>query len=154
MRLAALVPIATMALQSTQLGCSFLLVKGPPSDDEPVVLSDDGGFACTETNLVPKADIALAALGGGINFVALGTATGTPPADQTAEQRHDAEVRWATMFWSGIAIASVATVSALWGFRKTRLCREYIESPRTRRALLRQREKVLQAELAGAQADP
>ena len=150
----SLIPFAVMALVSTQLGCSFLLVKGPPSDDEPVAYSEEGGFACTETNLVPKADIALAALGGGINFLALGTATGTPPPDQTAEQRHDAEVRWETMFWSGIAIASVATVSALWGFRKTRLCREYIESPRARRALLRQREKALQAELAGEQADP
>jgi len=129
-------------------------VKGPPAADKPVAYSEEDGFACTETNVAPRADVVLAAIGGGINFVALGTATGTPPADQTAQQRHDAEVRWATTFWSGIAIAAVATASALWGFRTTRLCREYIDSPRTKRALLRQRREALEAEMAGAQANP
>ena len=151
-RAACLLTVAAMAMSSTQLGCSFLMVKGPPSPDEPPPDSAEDGFSCTEVNTAPRADVVLAAIGGGINLVALGTATGTPPANQTAQQRQDSETRWATMFWSGLAIAGVATVSALWGFRNTRKCRDYVESPRTRRALRLPREAALQSE--GAQPAP
>jgi hypothetical protein len=149
-----LLTVAAMAMSCTQLGCSFLLVKGPPSPDEPVRYSEEGGFACTEVNVAPKADIVLAAIGGGINFLALGTATGTPPANQTAQQQQDSQTRFVTMFWSGLAIAGLGTVSALWGFHTTRKCREYVESPWTRRALRRQREAAMQAEAAGEQPQP
>ncbi len=154
MRRTCLLAVAAMAMSSAQSGCSFLMVKGPPSPDEPIQDWAEEGFACTEVNTAPRADVVLAAIGGGINFVALGTATGTPPPNQTAQQRQDSETRWAIMFWSGLAIAGVATVSALWGFRNTRKCREYVESPRTRRALRLQREAALQAESAGAKPAP
>jgi len=52
------------------------------------------------------------------------------------------------------AVAAVATVSALWGFTTTRQCREYADLPTTRRALLLQRQKALEAEMVEADAHP
>lgn len=149
-----LLPIATVAWACSQLGCSFLFVKGPPSANKPVVYSEEDGFGCTDTNFAPKADVVLAGIGGWMSFSGLVAATGTPPPDQTAEQHHDAEVYKATMFWGGLAVAAVATASALWGFTTTRQCREYADLPTTRRALLLQRQKALGNEMAGVEASP
>jgi hypothetical protein len=149
-----LLPVATMALACSQLGCSFVFVKGPPAADKPVVYSEEDGFGCTESSFAPKLDIVLAGVGGWATLGALAVAMGTPSPDQTAQQRHDADVYKATMFWGGLAVAAVATISTIWGFTTTRKCREYADLPTTRRALLLQRQKALDAEMAGAEANP
>ena len=152
MRLTCLLIVVAFAMSSTQLGCSFAFVKGPPSPKEPLGYTSEEGFSCTETKAAPIADVVLASTGGMASFAILGTLTGTPPQDQTAQQRQDGNTARGYVFFGGLVVAAVGTAAAIWGFHTVRKCREYIDSPSTRRGLLHLREKALQAEAGGDQA--
>src|SRR5450631_3778407 len=149
MRWTGFLTVAAMSMSSTQSGCSVFLVKAPPSPDEPIHYSAEDGLACMEMNTAPRADVFLAPISG--LLITLQAAGDTPTVNQTAQQRQNSEARGTVIFLSGLAVAGVFTLSALWGFRKTRKCREYFETPRTRRSLRLQRQAASQAEVAGDQ---
>ena len=118
-----------------QPGCSFVFVKGPPASaggrPDPFEAMAD----CTETRVPPVLDTVAAGLAGAYALAAVATLTGTPPPDATEEQIDHTDTVHAEFFWGGLIVGAVMTASAIWGFRATRKCREYVEE-RSRKDML------------------
>jgi hypothetical protein len=115
-------------ISSAHLGCSFVFVKGPPRPGEKPDVQNE--TACTERNALPVTDTVVASIFGAeasANFLLMGI--GTPPPTQTAAQRHDSETTAYAFIGSALAVAGVTAASAIWGFRTTRRCREYVHDP-------------------------
>jgi hypothetical protein len=123
MRLGRVLLVSLLTASSTQFGCSFMLVNGPPSADATAVVAM-GGSVCTNRNTLPVLDVVLASAAGGL-FVISGI--GTPPSNETPEQRQDREQRGKIAAISALMVGGVTAVSAIWGFHTTHKCRQYIE---------------------------
>ena len=115
--------VLVLTASSMQFGCSFMLVKGPPSADATAVVALDGSV-CTNRNTLPVMDVVLASGAGGL-FVISGI--GTPPSNETPAQRQDREQRGKIVAISALVVGGVTAVSAIWGFHTTHKCRQYIE---------------------------
>ena len=121
--------LLVVLLLGVQAGCSFVLVQGPPPKDEnaPRPLFDS---ECTRSKSAPAVDTVLAAMAGAVLAGTLVASTiGTPPPNQTPAER-DADRHQAMVIEIGaLAAGIVPTISAIWGFRTVRKCREYEEGP-------------------------
>jgi len=108
-----------------------------PCTRELATLKQDGlGTAfdedseCTRSKFVPVLDTILAASAGAMLAGAMLASTiGTPPANQTPEERQ-ASLREARVLEIGALVAGIVpTASAIWGFHTVRKCRAYEEDP-------------------------
>jgi hypothetical protein len=122
--------VLAITTSSMQFGCSFLLANGPPSADAMTVVALDGSV-CSNRNTLPVMDVVLASASGGL-FVLSGI--GTPPSNETTQQRQDREQRGKIVAISALVVGGVAAASAVWGFHTTHKCRQYIEANAEKKA--------------------
>jgi hypothetical protein len=130
MRLGRFVLVAVIC--SAQLGCSVAFVKSPPP---PEIRRQDTHAAiadCTETKILPILDTVAASIAGAFVLVAVGTLTGTPAPNTTAQQTNQNDTLRVEAFWGGLLGSGLTLASAIWGYRTTRQCREYVEERRRR----------------------
>ena len=113
------------AICATQIGCSFVFVKSPPPPGNRRQDPFEPVADCTETRIPPIVDVVAASIAGVfVAFAAVDTLTGT----------HNETLR-AEMFWGGLVTSGVTVASAIWGFRTTRKCRDYVEEKTRKDAL-------------------
>jgi hypothetical protein len=123
------------AICATQIGCSFVFVKSPPPPGNRRQDPFEPVADCTETRIPPIVDVVAASIAGVfIAFAAVDTLTGTP-LNATAQQNHHYETIRAEMFWGGLVGSGITVASAIWGFRTTRKCREYVDEKSTKDVL-------------------
>ena len=133
MRLGQVFPIVVIC--SAQLGCSFVFVKSPPPTESRRRDPFDAVADCTETRVPPILDTVAASIAGASALVVVGTLTGTPSPNTTAQQTNQNDTIRAEMFWVGLVTGGVTLASAIWGYRTTRKCREYVEEKSRKDAL-------------------
>ena len=116
MKASRTVAILALAAACAEPGCSFLLVDGPPSADR--VREFHPLEECTDSFRAPTADIIVAGI--------------IPPylllkgmTSGLAEDKTEATV----VGVSGLVLASVLAVSAVWGFYTVHKCRQYLVDP-------------------------
>jgi len=77
-------------------------------------------------------DTVATTIAGALAYVAVATLTGEPPPNTTAQQTNQNETIRAEMFWGGLVGSGITVASAIWGFRTTRKCREYVDEKSTK----------------------
>ncbi len=105
--------LTLLAFPSTQVGCSFVMVSGPPSDDLDRY-DPEGEPPCTPTRAWPIMDLVLAGASAG---------SGLAVAAATAERQ---TLRDRFVIGGGLAMAAILAVSSFWGFSATGACRDYL----------------------------
>jgi hypothetical protein len=118
--------IALVAISCTQLGCSFLFLHGPPSPGDESIQPLNRSV-CNEHSRLPNADVTVGTIIAGVaSAELLFSSMGTPPDNETAAHREDADRRVKIWVGSAFAVAAITIASAIWGFHTRDKCHDYI----------------------------
>ncbi len=115
-----------LALASTQLGCSFLFVEGPPHVEERSRDPFKAGPDCSDSKGFPVMSTVAASIGGGMMLMAAALSTGAPPANATAQQIHDNGVKLEETFWTGLLLERSRSPRRFGVTTPRKKCRDYL----------------------------
>jgi hypothetical protein len=112
-----------LTFSSTQLGCSFLFVNGPPEEAHPKY-DPENDSPCSDSKAWPIMDLVFTggALGSSLMVAMAGAQGSASPQGDSPSNRNLQGIAI-----GGLAIAAMLTVSSFWGFHTVNQCRDFLQ---------------------------